>query len=77
MIGPKVKSYQGKEWKISEHHFDWIFERDGIGWAVEIKNTWAYIDKTEMETKGMDRPILRTETSIHHAVGTETLHPDN
>jgi hypothetical protein len=51
VIGPNVKSYRGKEWTISEHDFDWIFERDGIGWAVEIKNSWAYIDKTEMETK--------------------------
>jgi hypothetical protein len=30
---------------------DWIFERDGVAWGVEIKNTWAYIDRPEMYAK--------------------------
>jgi len=27
------------------------FVRDGIAWGVEIKNTWAYIDRPEMYAK--------------------------
>lgn len=49
--GPAIRSYQGKEWSMTEHDLDWIFSRDGIGWGVEIKNTWAYIDRQEMEIK--------------------------
>lgn len=49
--GPAIRAYQGKEWPLTEHDLDWIFSRDGVGWGVEIKNTWAYIDKQEMEIK--------------------------
>src|SRR5262249_21376641 len=51
VIGPNVNSYQGNVWQETEHDLDWIFERDGVAWGVEIKNTWAYIEREEMETK--------------------------
>ena|ERR1017187_52146 len=47
--GPAIRTFQGKTWDETEHDLDWIFERDGIGWGVEIKNTWAYIDREEMK----------------------------
>ncbi len=46
-----VNSYDGKTWGATEHDLDWIFVRDGIAWGVEIKNTWAYIDRPEMYAK--------------------------
>jgi hypothetical protein len=49
--GPGIRKYGGMEWNETEHDLDWIFERDGIGWGVEIKNTWAYIEREEMLTK--------------------------
>lgn len=49
--GPSVRTFQGRTWGKTEHDLDWIFERDGIGWGVEIKNTWAYIDREEMKVK--------------------------
>ena len=51
IAGQNVNSYQGKSWQETEHDLDWIFERDGVAWGVEIKNTWAYIDRPEMYTK--------------------------
>ncbi len=51
LYGPGVRAYGGKVWNQTEHDLDWIFERDGLGWGVEIKNTWAYIDRAEMLTK--------------------------
>lgn len=51
ITGPNVNSYQGKIWQETEHELDWILERDGVAWGVEIKNTWAYIDRPEMYTK--------------------------
>jgi hypothetical protein len=51
IVGPKVKSYSGRTWRGTEHDLDCIFERDGIGWGVEVKNTWAYIERPEMYAK--------------------------
>jgi hypothetical protein len=47
----KAQSYQGKNWTQTKHDLDRIFERDGVGYGVEIKNTLGYIDKEELETK--------------------------
>lgn len=49
--GPSIREFQGKLWNKTERDLDWVFERDGIGWGVEIKNTWAYIDREEMKIK--------------------------
>ncbi len=51
VYGPGLRAFQGKAWYKTEHDLDWIFERDGIAWGVEIKNTWAYIDREEMKIK--------------------------
>ena len=51
IAGQNVRSYGGKTWPQTEHELDWIFERDGVAWGVEIKNTWAYIDRPEMYAK--------------------------
>jgi hypothetical protein len=49
--GRSMRAYSGKEWRETDHDLDWIFERDGVGWGVEVKNTWAYIDRAEMHAK--------------------------
>lgn len=51
LYGPALRTYRGRTWDRTEHDLDWIFERDEIGWGVEIKNTWAYIDRQEMYVK--------------------------
>lgn len=47
----KVKAYQGKEWTETEHDLDRVFERDGISYGTEIKNTLKYIPRDELTVK--------------------------
>ncbi|HWY23071.1 MAG TPA: hypothetical protein VNX26_17735 [Candidatus Acidoferrum sp.] len=47
----KVRAYGGKEWKETEHDLDRVFERDGIGYGAEIKNTLKYIPRRELTVK--------------------------
>ncbi|MBI4474175.1 MAG: hypothetical protein HY646_16005 [Acidobacteria bacterium] len=51
IVGQNVRSYGERTWLETDHELDWIFERDGVAWGVEIKNTWAYIDRPEMYAK--------------------------
>ncbi len=49
--GRKVKAYGGKEWQETEHDLDRVFERDGIAYGAEIKNTLKYIPRNELSVK--------------------------
>jgi hypothetical protein len=49
--GMKVRSYGAAEWTASKHDLDRVFERDGIAYGTEIKNTLSYIEKDELEIK--------------------------
>ena len=46
-----ARAYKGIEWTETKQDLDRIFERDGIGYGTEIKNTLGYIEKDELETK--------------------------
>ncbi len=46
-----ARQHRNQIWTETEHDLDWILERDGIAWGVEIKNTWAYIPLEEMQLK--------------------------
>jgi hypothetical protein len=47
----KVRSYKGVDWTQTHHDLDRVFERDGVAYGAEIKNTLSYIDREEMEIK--------------------------
>ena len=47
----KVRSYGGRTWDETAHDLDRVFERDGIAYGAEIKNTLAYIDRGELDVK--------------------------
>jgi hypothetical protein len=49
--GINVRSYGGKTWTATGHDLDRIFERDGIAYGTEIKNTLRYIDRGELRVK--------------------------
>jgi hypothetical protein len=49
--GKKVRSYKGKEWTETRHDLDRIFERDGIAYGAEVKNTLGYISREELRVK--------------------------
>lgn len=40
-----------REWAETEHNLDFIFERDGRAYGVEVKNTLSYMDRKEFEIK--------------------------
>jgi hypothetical protein len=50
-VGEKVKEWNGKPWEKSNHDLDFVFERDGIAYGCEIKNTLPYIPKEELQIK--------------------------
>ncbi len=49
--GWKVRSYGGLEWTETKQDLDRVFERDGIAYGTEIKNTLSYIERDELESK--------------------------
>lgn len=49
--GRNTNEYRGQKWSAGEHDVDFIFERDGRGYGVEVKNTLGYMDQDEFRTK--------------------------
>ena len=49
--GRKVRSYAGIDWTRTGHDLDRVFERDGVAYGTEIKNTLDYIPRGELITK--------------------------
>jgi hypothetical protein len=49
--GRKVRSYGGRNWTETGHDLDRVFERDGIAYGTEIKNTLPYIPRDEFDVK--------------------------
>lgn len=47
----KVRAYAGKAWITTEHDLDRVFERDGVAYGAEIKNTLKYIPRDELTVK--------------------------
>ncbi len=50
-MGTETRTYNGKTWTETEHNLDFIYERDGISYGVEVKNTLSYMDKVEFDIK--------------------------
>jgi len=51
LVGEETKAYGPKIWEATNHDLDFIFERDGVGYGVEVKNTLGYLDIGEFITK--------------------------
>lgn len=50
-LARNVNEYAGKKWERTKHNLDFIFERDGIRYGIEIKNTLGYMDYDEFRVK--------------------------
>lgn len=50
-MATKVREYNGKSWERTGHDLDFVFEKDGIKYGCEIKNTLGYIEKEELGIK--------------------------
>ncbi len=51
IAGRNTRTYGVKTWRTTEHDLDWIVEKDGKAYGVEIKNTWAYIGREDLYLK--------------------------
>ena len=49
--GRNINVFQKKRWPLTDHNLDFIFEKDGIAYGIEVKNTLRYIDQREFRTK--------------------------
>ena len=51
MRGHHTRRFGDREWTQTDHNLDFIFERDGRAYGVEVKNTLSYMDREEFEIK--------------------------
>jgi hypothetical protein len=51
MKGRNTREHDGKAWTNSEHNLDFVFERDGRAYGIEVKNTLGYMDYEEFQIK--------------------------
>jgi hypothetical protein len=51
MASRNTNEYQGKAWVETNHNLDFIFERDGEVYGIEVKNTLGYMDREEFLIK--------------------------
>lgn len=49
--GRDVRQYADRAWTETGHDLDRVFERDGVAYGVEVKNTLDYIERQELEVK--------------------------
>ena len=51
MRGQNTRKFGEREWTESKQNLDFIFERDGVAYGVEVKNTLSYMDEREFDAK--------------------------
>jgi hypothetical protein len=51
LTGESVRSHRGQAWDITEHNLDFIFEKNGAAYGIEVKNTLGHLDIEEFATK--------------------------
>lgn len=51
MKGRNTRTFAGRTWTGTAHDLDFIFERDGIPYGVEVKNGLGYMDYEELMIK--------------------------
>ncbi len=51
IIRRNTNTYQGRRWKRSKKNLDFIIERDGCVYGLEVKNTFDYMPQGEFEEK--------------------------
>lgn len=51
LMSEESKSYKNEEWRETGHDLDFIFEKNGVGFGIEVKNTLGYMDVDEFVIK--------------------------
>jgi hypothetical protein len=51
LVGEATRGHQGRVWTETGHNLDFIFEKDGVSYGIEVKNTLGYLDLEEFVIK--------------------------
>jgi hypothetical protein len=51
MRGRNTRRFEDARWTTTEHDLNFIFERAGLAYGVEVKNVLGYMDKDELDIK--------------------------
>ena len=51
IVGKHTREYRGITWTKTGHDLDFIIDKDGIAYGVEVRNKFPYIDDDELDTK--------------------------
>ena len=47
----EANEYEGRRWTVTNEDLDFVFERDGLAYGVEVKNTLGYPQHDEITRK--------------------------
>jgi hypothetical protein len=51
LTGEEVNTYNNISWSETNHDLDFVFEKEGVAYGIEVKNTLGYLDGDEFVTK--------------------------
>jgi len=51
VVDRNTNEFMGRKWTLTDHNLDFIVEKDGIYYGVEVKNTLSYMEKEEFDIK--------------------------
>ena len=51
IVGRHTNSFRDKTWTISDRNLDFIIQKEGVSYGVEVKNRFDYMDQDEFEEK--------------------------
>jgi hypothetical protein len=51
LMGEETNEYGGRTWEQSGHDLDFIFEKNGVAYGIEVKNTLGYLPVKEFVAK--------------------------
>jgi hypothetical protein len=57
LIGEETSAHRDVKWTETGHDLDFIFEKNGIGYGVEVKNMLGYMEVKEF--------VLKTKMALH------------
>ena len=57
LTGENVREHGGQRWTETNHNLDFIFEKDGAAYGVEVKNTLGYM--------GIEEFVAKVRMSLH------------